>query len=52
MDEVARGRDTVVIDRPGPGTWSYRVGVAANWLDDPEQGDVFVVSGPRNVSLG
>jgi hypothetical protein len=52
MDEVARGRDTVVIDRPGPGSWTYRVGVAANWLDDPEQGDVFVVSGPRNVSLG
>jgi hypothetical protein len=52
MDEVARGRDTVVFDRPGPGSWTYRVGVAANWLDDPEQGDVFVVSGPRNVSLG
>jgi hypothetical protein len=52
MDEVARGRDTVAIDRPGPGSWTYRVGVAANWLDDPEQGDVFVVSGPRNVSLG
>jgi hypothetical protein len=52
MDEVARGRDTVVIDRPAPGRWTYRVGVAANWLDDPEQGDVFVVSGPRNVSLG
>jgi hypothetical protein len=52
MDEVARGRDTVVIDRPGPGRWTYRVGVAANWLDDPEQGDVFVVSGARNVSLG
>jgi hypothetical protein len=52
MEEVARGRDNVVIDRPGPGRWTYRVGVAANWLNDPEQGDVFVVSGPRNVSLG
>ncbi len=52
MDEVARERDTVVIDRPGPGRWTYRIGVAANWLDDPEQGDVLVISGPRNVSLG
>jgi hypothetical protein len=52
MDEVARGRDTVVIDRPGPGTWTYRIGVAANWLDDPAQGDVLVVSGPRNVRVG
>ena len=29
-------------DQPGPGTWTYRVGVSANWLDDPRLGDVYV----------
>jgi hypothetical protein len=46
MDEVGSSRTTSFDDRPGPGTWTYRVGVAANWLDDPKLGDVYVVSGP------
>jgi hypothetical protein len=25
---------------------TYRIGVAANWLDDQEQGDVMVLSPP------
>ena len=29
-------------DQPGPGTWTYRIGVSANWLDDPRLGDVYV----------
>ena len=40
-----RTRQTVAVDRPGPGTWSYRIGVGANWIDDPLLGDVFLVSG-------
>ena len=37
---------TSLTDRPGAGTWTYRIGVAANWLDDPKLGDVYVVSRP------
>lgn len=29
-----------------PGRWDYRVGVAANWLNDPTQGDVYMLSAP------
>jgi hypothetical protein len=52
MDEVARGRDRVVVNNPGRGAWTYRIGVAANWLDDASQGDVFLVSSPLNVRVG
>ena len=38
-------------DRPGPGTWSYRIGVAANWLNDPSLGDVYVVSAPVSAAI-
>jgi hypothetical protein len=37
-------RGTAAIDRPAAGTWSYRVGVAANWTDDPSRGDIFLLS--------
>jgi hypothetical protein len=30
---------------PEPGV-TYRIGVAANWVDDPEQGDVMLISPP------
>jgi hypothetical protein len=39
------------VDHPGPGTWEYRVGVAANWLNDPTLGDVYVVSPPLTVTV-
>jgi hypothetical protein len=38
-------------DRPGPGTWTYRIGVSANWLDDPRLGDVYVLSPPVTVTV-
>jgi hypothetical protein len=44
-------RGTTVVDRPGPGTWTYRVGAGANWLDDPELGDIFQVSNPVTVTV-
>lgn len=47
--DVFRRRGTV--DRPGSGTWTYRVGVAANWVDDTDLGDVFVLSEPVTVSV-
>jgi hypothetical protein len=44
-------RKTSAVDRPGPGTWTYRVGAAANWVDDPELGDVFLLSNPVTVTV-
>jgi hypothetical protein len=35
-------RDNVLVDRPGPGEWTYRVGVGANYLG--EVGDLFLIS--------
>lgn len=46
MIELTTTRSRSYLDAsPEPGV-TYRVGVAANWLDDPEQGDVFVLSPP------
>jgi hypothetical protein len=39
------------VDHPGPGTWTYRVGLSANWLNDPALGDVTVVSPAVKVSV-
>jgi hypothetical protein len=44
-------RDTSAVDRPGPGTWTYRVGVVANYRNDPRLGDVFLVSRPVTVRV-
>jgi hypothetical protein len=38
-------------DRPGPGRWTYRVGLSSNWLDDPTQGDVLLLSEPVTVVM-
>jgi hypothetical protein len=43
-DTVDTTKTTSFVDHPGPGTWTYRIGVSANWLDDPKLGDVYVVS--------
>ena len=40
-----------LIDKPGKGHWIYRVAVAANWLDDPTYGDVYLVSSPLRVTI-
>jgi hypothetical protein len=38
-------------ERPGPGIWQYRVGAKASWLDEANQGDIYVVSPPVVVKL-
>ena len=48
---VATTRETSAVDRPGRGTWTYRIGVGTNWLDDPHMGDVFDVSPPMTVTV-
>lgn len=44
-------RATSATDRPPRGTYTYRIGVAANWVDDPKMGDVFLVSTPVTVTV-
>ena len=51
MDLGPTARGTSLVDRPGPGTWSYRVGVAANWVDDPSLGDIYVISTPVTATV-
>jgi hypothetical protein len=45
-DDVGATRSSTFVDHPPPGAWTYRVGVAANWLNDPKLGDVYVISPP------
>ena len=51
MEAPAATRSTSYVDRPGPGVWTYRIGVSANWLDDFRYGDVYVVSDPVTVTV-
>ena len=51
MTEVGRTRGSRFVDRVGPGQWTYRIGTAANWLDDESRGDPFLISQPLNVSV-
>jgi hypothetical protein len=38
-------------DTPGRGRWTYRVGLAANWRNDPSAGDVYLLSAPQTIRL-
>jgi hypothetical protein len=38
-------------ERPGPGVWQYRVGAKASWLNEANQGDIYVVSPPVVVKV-
>jgi hypothetical protein len=51
MDDLGSVRVRSFDDRPASGSWSYRIGVAANWLNDPSLGDVYVVSPPVTVTV-
>jgi hypothetical protein len=48
---IATTNATTFVDRPGSGTWTYRVGVAANWLNDPTLGDIYVVTKPTTLTV-
>ena len=43
---IATTRETELLDSAPPPGATYRIGVATNWVDDPEQGDVFAFSPP------
>ncbi len=50
-DVVTKTEVPDVVDHPGSGSWEYRIGIAANWLNDPNLGDVYVVSPPVTVTV-
>ncbi len=52
MRRLRATRGLAYVDRPPRGEWTYRIGLAANWLDDPSRGDVLLVSPPVTLSLG
>jgi hypothetical protein len=53
MRRIRSSRDLTAVDvPPAKGSWTYRIGLAANWLDDPERGDVLLVSPPVDIKLG
>lgn len=49
---IAAVSKAAFVDRPPKGTWAYRVGVGANWLDDPAAGDAYLLSAPVVVTVG
>jgi hypothetical protein len=50
-EPVAVTRTGSYDDQSGPGTFTYRIGVSANWRDDPRLGDVYVLSPPVTVTV-
>ena len=52
MRRLATTRAPTFTDRPPKGKWTYRIGLAANWLNDPARGDVLLVSPPVTLTLG
>jgi hypothetical protein len=51
MSPVGVTRSRRFVDRPPPGPWVYRVGLAANWRDDPSIGDVLLLSRPGQATM-
>jgi hypothetical protein len=49
MPEIGTTHGGSFMDRAPKGRWVYRVAVAANWLNDPQYGDPYLVSRPLTV---
>jgi hypothetical protein len=49
MATVNVTREGAQFDKPGRGRWTYRVGLSANWLDDPTAGDAYVLTPPVTI---
>jgi hypothetical protein len=48
---IATTRERTFVDEQPPAEGAiYRVGVGANWVDDPEQGDIFAFSPPVSAA--
>ena len=51
MSRIATTRRTGFAEGPPSGRWVYRVGVLANWRDDPSLGDPVYVTDPVEVDV-
>jgi hypothetical protein len=51
MDQLATTREAAWHDVPPPGRWTYRVGIAANWVDDEGRGDTLLLGAPLTVTI-
>jgi hypothetical protein len=51
MESPGVTRAPIFVDRPGRGNWTYRIGIAANWVDDERLGDVYVLSPPVRAGI-
>jgi hypothetical protein len=51
MQRLVTTRGLEYVDNRPPGTWTYRIGVAANWRDDDQFGDTMLLSAPVTVTV-
>jgi len=51
MDDLGAHYGGRWVDRPGKGVWTYRLGLAANWLNSPDYGDVYSIGLPVTVRV-
>ncbi len=47
-DQVHFTAETAWVDRPPKGVWTYRVGLSANWQNEPKFGDVVMLGAPSH----
>jgi hypothetical protein len=47
---IASTRSLTYLDASAPPTATYRIGVGTNWIDDPDEGDVFAFSLPVSAA--
>jgi hypothetical protein len=50
-DDIGAHPGNSFVDKPGPGTWTYRLALAANWENSPLYGDVFSIGLPVTVKV-
>jgi hypothetical protein len=51
MDHLSSTTALRYVDRPPPGRWTYRIGLTANWLNNPSLGDLVLVSTPVTITV-
>ena len=49
---ITTTRETTFLDPSASASATYRIGVGTNWIDDPDEGDVFAFSPPVALDAG